>query len=366
MEIRMSAEELTKGLYRAQGIVDRKATMPILANVLIEAEGDKVTLAATDLELGLKGDHPAEVKTAGRITVPAKSLLDIVRSLPEDQLNLVRKQNNWIEITSGRARFRIVGAAAEDFPSLPEVEDISFVDVPAELLSEMIEKTQYAVSTDETRYNLNGVYIEHKEGTLRMVATDGHRLALVERPLEGDLKLDKGVIVPRKGLQEMRRLLGEKPGQVALGFSGTNAVFRTEGLVLVMRLVDGQFPDYQQVVPEIGENAMVVERDAFLGTLKRVSLVSPDRAPAVKLRLAKGAVTVVSENPDLGEASEELEVAYDGADLDVGFNARYLIDVLGVIPAGQVRVGVSDELSPAVVRPEDDPGYTSVVMPMRI
>jgi DNA polymerase III subunit beta len=366
MEIRMSAEELQRALYRAQGIVDRRATMPILANVLLEAEGDRLVVSATDLEIGLRGDHPAEVTAAGRVTVPARHLLDIVKNLPQSEVSLKRVSGDRIEITSGKARFKIVGAAADDFPALPEVDDVPLVDLPAETLSEMVEKTHYAVSTDETRYNLNGVYVEQDGGTLRMVATDGHRLALMERAFEGDFKLDRGVIVPRKGLAEMRRLLAEKPGTVSLGFSGTNAVFRTEGLVLVMRLVDGQFPDYRQVIPDSGKSPVVVGREAFLGTLKRVRIVSGDRAPAVRLKAASGVLTVFSENPDLGEATEEIEVDYTGGELAVGFNANYLIDVLSVLTDAQVRLDVSDELSPGILRPEGDAGYTAVVMPMRI
>ncbi|MDF1562511.1 MAG: DNA polymerase III subunit beta [Deltaproteobacteria bacterium] len=366
MQIQMSAEELAKGLYRAQGIVDRKATMPILANVLLEASEGLLAISATDLELGLKGEHPVEVGKPGKITVPARSLLDIVRSLPEKTVTLTRKQNNWVEIVSGRYRSRLVGADPADFPDLPGVEDVSFVNVEAEALSEMIEKTHFAVSTDETRYNLNGVFIEAQGATARMVATDGHRLSMVERELGGKLFLSKGVIIPRKGLSEMRRLLGEKPGTVSLGFSGSNAVFRSEGLYLVMRLVDGQFPDYQQVIPDSGKHPLTVDREALLSTLKRVSLVSPDRAPSVKLELGKSTLTVISENPDLGEASEALEVGYDGPEVKVGFNAKYLIEVLGVLGSERVILEVADELSPGLVKAEDDPGFTAVVMPMRI
>lgn len=366
MEIQMSAEELQKGLYRAAGIVDRKATMPILANILIEAKDGRITLSATDLEIGLKGEHPAEVKSAGAVAVPAKNLLEIVRSLPEPGVTLTRKQNNWVEIVSGKARFRIVGADPAEFPELPATGDISFVEVSGEALNEMFEKTQYAVSTDETRYNLNGVYVEQKGDVTRMVATDGHRLAMVERELGGTFGLDKGVIIPRKGLAEMRRLLGEKPDKVSLGFSGTNAVFQTEGLQLVMRLVDGQFPDYEQVIPKPADSTVTVARDVFLATLKRISLVSPERAPSVKLKLEKGSMTVVSENPDLGEASEELEVEYDGPSLSVGFNARYIIDVLSVLSTDRIKLSVADELSPGLINPEGDESCTAVVMPMRI
>ncbi len=366
MQIQMSAEELARGLYRAQGIVDRKAAMPILSNVLLEATEDRLVLSATDLELGLRSEHPVEIAKPGRLTVPAKSLLDIVRSLPDKNVTLTRGQNNWIEIVSGRYRSRLVGAEANDFPDLPDVDDLSFVEVEPAILLEMIEKTHFAVSTDETRYNLNGVYVEARGSSVRMVATDGHRLCMIERSLGGELYLSKGVIIPRKGLAEMRRLLAEKPDTVAIGFNATNAVFKTEGLHLVMRLIDGQFPDYEQVIPKEGKHPVTVGREAFLSILKRVSLVSPDRAPAVRLEFAKGAITVFSENPDLGEASEALEVAYDGADLSVGFNAKYLIDVLSVLSEDEVVLEVTDELAPGLIRGARDESFTAVVMPMRI
>ncbi len=369
MKIRMSAEDLQKALYRAQGIVDRKATMPVLANVLLHAvngEDGRLVLLATDLEIGLRDEHEAKVEEAGRVTVPAKHLLDIVRSLPQGEVTLRRLSNDRVEITSGKAKFRLVGASAEDFPALPDVEQVSMVELPADVLGEMLEKTYYAVSTDETRYNLNGVYMERRGDRARLVATDGHRLALIERSVGGELSIDRGVIVPRKGLSEMRRLLGEKPGTVSIGFSGTNCVFKTENLVLVMRLIDGQFPDYEQVIPASGKNPVTVEREILLAALKRVRLVSGERAPSVRIKVVDGVLTVFSENPDLGEASEEIEVDYDGPELGVGFNANYLVDVLSVLSDEKVELDVSDELAPGIIRPEKDEAYTAVVMPMRI
>jgi len=366
MQIQMNAEELSKGLYRAQGIVDRKATMPILANILLDASDGKVTLSATDLELGLQGTHPAEVIKPGKITVPARNLLDIIKNLPEKNFTMTKSQNNWVEIVSGRYRSRLVGAEPNDFPELPTIDDVNFVEIDAAVFGEMIDKTHFAVSTDETRYNLNGVYLEVRSENTRMVATDGHRLSMVQRKLGAPLGLSKGVIIPRKGLAEMKRLLTEKHEKVSLGFSGSNAVFKTEGLSLVMRLVDGTFPDYEQVIPEGGKHPLLIERDRLLSTLKRVSLVSPDRAPAVKLQLAKGTLTVVSENPELGEASEALEVNYEGGDVTVGFNARYVIDVLSVLSCEEIVIEIADELSPGLIRPKDDPDFTAVVMPMRI
>jgi DNA polymerase-3 subunit beta len=269
-----------------------------------------------------------------------------------------------------------VGLPAEDFPALPKFEKVAFVDVaPAELLAQ-IDGTAFAASTDETRYNLNGVYFEPQGPVLRMVATDGHRLALSEKPLAGDYALKRGVILPRKGLNELKKLLGEavevaEPGAEAtsrLGFAENSAIFRRPGVVLAMRLIEGLFPDYKQVIPKQGEKILKVGRLRFLETLRRVSLLSSDKSHAVKLELAPGLLKVLSQNPDLGEAKEEVPVEYAGDALKIGFNARYLTDVVQALKSDDVQLELADDLSPGVLRgagPEDA-GYTAVVMPMRI
>jgi DNA polymerase-3 subunit beta len=231
-----------------------------------------------------------------------------------------------------------------------------------------IYKTQFAISTDETRYVLNGLFIESHEGNrLRAVATDGHRLALVDRTLEGDFKLRKGVILPRKGLFELRRLLEEAPdAECFLGFGDTSAVFKKSGLSMIMRLVDGQFPDYQEVIPKESDKAVKLPRTKLLETLKRISLLSEEKSHAVRICLEEGTLKITSQNPDLGEGCEELEVDYKGGRVEVGFNARYLIEVLLVMSCDAVSLEVTDEQSPGVLRPVGDKGYTAVIMPMRI
>jgi DNA polymerase-3 subunit beta len=289
--------------------------------------------------------HPAEVRKAGSVALKHKELYDIVRALPERNLVLKREANNRVKLTSGAAEFNIVGQAAEDYPPFPRAEKVSFVAVDPAALLEMIEKTQFAISADETRHNLNGVYFETGDGNVRMVATDGHRLSLVQRPIEGQFNLKRGVIVPRKGLFELRRLLSEdQTGACELGFTETSGVFRRGDVTMVMRLID---------------------------TLKRMSLLSSDRSTnAVRLELTEGSLRVTSQNPDLGDAREEIPVRYQGQPLQIGFNARYLMDVLQVVDSEQMNVELCDELSPGVLKPAGDPGvgarYTAVIMPMRI
>jgi DNA polymerase-3 subunit beta len=373
MELKIGVQELARALSRSLGIVEKKSTMPILSHVLLEArKGDKLHVSATDLDVSVSGEHACEVLKEGGLAVGAKHLHDIVRSLPEATATLRKAQNNYLEVKSGAAEFRLVGLPAEDFPALPRFEKLSLLPVGPAVLLDMIEKTQFAVSTDETRYNLNGVYFEPSQGEMRMVATDGHRLSLAVKPFEGDFGLKKGVILPKKGLVELRKLLAEalEGGQenppASLGFVENSAILHRPGVSLVMRLIEGAFPDYRQVIPKGGDKSLSLGRARLLETLRRVSLLSTDKAHAVKLELGKGTLRVLSQNPDLGEAKEELPVAYEGEALRIGFNARYLMDVLQVLKEEEVLLELADDLSPGVLRPQGEAGYTAVIMPMRI
>lgn len=368
MEFKIAADELKKALYRAQGIVERKTTMPILANVLINAGKSGVSVTAFDLDIGVVSEHPAEVMKPGAVTVSAKYVFDIVQNAPDAQLTIRRMQNNYVEISSGSAHFKIVGMAPEEYPKLPKEENAPLVKVNGGLLLEMIKKTQFAISTDETRYILNGVFFEPREGgKIRMVSTDGHRLALVEREMEGDFKLKSGVIIPRKGLFELKRLLDEAPeAECHLGFAENSALFKKPGLTMVMRLIDGQFPEYQRVIPKEGEKQIALPKVRFLEALRRISLLSADKSNAVKVKLSDNQLRITSHNPDLGEAKDDIDATYRGAELNVGFNARYLIDVLSVLDTDEVVLELGDEHSPGVLHQPGDRSYTAVVMPMRV
>jgi DNA polymerase-3 subunit beta len=289
-------------------------------------------------------------------------------------VTLKKGHNNYLEVKSGPSEFRIVGLPAEDFPALPRFEKVPFGDIDPKLLLDMVERTFFAVSTDETRYNLNGVYFEPSAEALRLVATDGHRLSLVERPVGATFGLKRGVILPKKGLQELRKLLAEaaeagtEGGETKLGFVENSAIVRRPGVTLSMRLIEGLFPDYRQVIPKAGDRSVKLGRDRFQETLRRISLLSTDKAHAVKLEIAKGLLKVTSQNPDLGEAKEEVPVEYAGETLKIGFNARYILDVLAVVQSKDVSFELADDLSPGVLRGADeaDQGFTAVVMPMRI
>jgi DNA polymerase-3 subunit beta len=369
MELSIRVPELVKALQRVQGIVEKKTTMPILANVLIKAKGkDRITVSATDLEIGLTGDYEAKVAKTGAMTLAAKALYDIVRSLPEETVVLKQGANQWVDISCGKVKYRVMGTAADTYPALPAFENVTFFAVEPRVFREMIDKTLYAVSTDETRYNLTGVFCEAMANGagLRMVSTDGHRLSVIERPTAETPSLREGVIIPRKGLTELKKLLDDGQDQGRLGFVENSAVFEKGGLTLTMRLVDGRFPDYQQVMPNAWSRRARVVRQSFLDALKRTSLLSPDKAQGVRLELTPGMMALSANNPDLGEAREELEVEYEGEPLRIGFNFRYLIDVLGVLTEDSVELELTDELSPGVVRGLGSEGFRAVVMPMRI
>lgn len=368
MEFRIAADELKKALHRAQGIVERKATMPILSNVLINASKSGVTVTAFDLDIGIVSEHPAEVVKPGAVTVSAKTLFDIVALIPDAALTLKKLPNNYAELTSGAAHYKIVGMAPEEFPKLPKEDASHLVELSGATVLEMIKKSQYAISTDETRYTLGGVFFEPREdGKVRMVATDGHRLALVERELTGDFKLKSGVIIPRKGLFELKRLLDEAPdAECKLGFAENSALFKKPGLTMVMRLIDGQFPEYQRVIPKEGEKQVMVKRAQFFDALKRIALLSADKSSAVKLSLSENLLRITANNPELGEAKDDLEVAYRGPSLTIGFNARYLLDVLSAVETDEVTLELGDEHSPGVLHAPGDRSYTAVVMPMRV
>jgi len=368
MEFKAKRGGLIATLYWTQSIVERRNTMPILANVLIEAQKGTIRITATDLEVGVRGEVEGEVAREGTVTVNAKKLYEIIREAPDEQIQLKRLENDWVEIRSGKSVFKIVGLDAKEFPQFPKFDAKSLSTTPASTLREMIEHTIFSVSTDETRYSLNGVYVEQGEGgKVRMVATDGHRLAFDEKSL-GSLGLSKGVILPRKGLAELKKLLESgEDSAVSIGFKDNMGLITKDRIELFMRLIDGDFPDYTKVIPQGNPNIAKLEHEELLQALRRVSILSSERYKGIKMEFADGRVSISANNPDLGEAVEEIEAEYKGKPMSIGFNARYLIDVLGVLGGdGEIDVELKDELSPSVIRKNGVDNYLYVLMPMRL
>ena len=368
MEIKAKRGDLLATLYWTQSIVERRNTMPILANVLIEAQKGDIRVTATDLEVGVRGQVEGEVAKEGTITVSAKKLYEIVREVPNDQVQLKRLENDWVEIRSGKSVFKIVGIDAKEFPQFPKFDSKGLSSMPASTIRQMIERTIFAVSTDETRYSLNGVYIEQNDGgKVRMVATDGHRLAFEEKDV-GSMGLTKGVILPRKGLSELKKLLesGEE-GVVSLGFKENMGLVIKDKVELFMRLIDGDFPDYTKVIPQGNPNIAKLDHDELLQALRRVSILSSERYKGVRMEFSDGKVSISANNPDLGEAVEDIEADYKGKAISIGFNARYMIDVLAVLTGdGEIDIELKDELSPSVIRKNGVEDYLYVLMPMRL
>jgi DNA polymerase III subunit beta len=368
MEIKAKRGELLTTLYWTQSIVERRNTMPILANVLIEAQKNDIRVTATDLEVGIRGRVEGEVVREGTVTVNAKKLYEIVREVPNEQVQLKRLENDWVEIRSGKAVFKVVGMEAREFPQFPKFDSKGLSTIPAPVIREMIERTIFSVSTDETRYSLNGVFIEESDnGKIKMVATDGHRLAFDERDL-GSLGLSKGVILPRKGLAELKKLLesGEE-GIISVGFRENMGLVIKDGVELFMRLIEGDFPDYTKVIPKGNPNVARIEHNELLQALRRVSILSSERYKGIKMEFKEDRVSISANNPDLGEAVEEIDAEYKGKPLAIGFNARYLIDALGVLGGeGDIEISLKDELSPSIVRKAGNESYTYVLMPMRL
>ena len=375
MKLKLQRADLLRGLSRIQAIVEKRNTMPILANVLLTAtKGEDGTgsleFAATDLEIGIRGRHPAEITEEGSLTVSARKLYDITRELPEEPVSLTLQDGSSLEVCCGRARFSLAGTEASEYPELPELKPGELVTLSAPVLADMIDRTMYAASTDESRYNLNGVHFEVDSETakIRMVATDGHRLALVERAGGEALQnLGGGVIIPRKGLAELKRLVDEDDAdEILLGFEGNSALVRKAEVTLVMRLIEGEFPNYRQVLPKESSVIFTISTDEVVHALRRVALLSAERSRAVKVALSQGTVTISATNPDLGEAMEELDIDYDGEPMEIGFNARYLLDALGATGGKETQIGLGGANAPAEIQPAEADGTRSVVMPMRL
>ncbi len=371
MEFVIERETFRRALERVQGIVDRRNTIPLLANVLIQTVDSGIKITASDMEIAFTGEYEAEVMSSGEITLGAKQLYEIVNNLPLETVHMKRLENDWMEITSGKAYFKIVGLSSEGYPSIPEMDGAKTFLLNGTALKEMIEHTYFSIATDDSRYGLNGAFLEQlseeEGGGLRMISTDGHRLSLINRPYSGDVDLKEGYLLPRKGLNELKKLCDEFGDEdVEVSFSNNSALFKHNKIVFFMRLLEGDFPDYRQVIPRRSLKRMVVGREEFTRALKRVSILSSEKTHSVRFRLEGDTLEVSASNPDLGESRETLEVESDAESLTIGFNARYFLDALGALNGERVVVKLGDSLNPGIVKDEGKDDVMYVVMPMRL
>jgi len=366
MKFKILKSDFLEALNTTQGVVEKKNVMPILANILIEADAKSpfIKISATDLEVAVHVMAQAKVEKPGQITVNAKSLYDIIKESVSEEISLTGTENERIKISCSQSEYKVLGLPAKEFPSLPKLEG-EFTRVASEDFSKMLDKICFAMSNDETRYHLNGILLEKKNKGTIMVATDGHRLAFSEQSLLLDkMKQDK-VILPRKGVNELRKLMATEKA-IDLCVSERHIFVKTEKQTLYIRLIDGNFPDYRRVIPKDNPVEVQIPRDELVGALKRVSLLANDRSKGVALYFCNNSLSVTSSNPELGEAKEDLDLEYKGPVLNIGFNAKYFIDVLNVIEDDKIQIAFKDELSPCLITCASDPGFKSVVMPMRM
>ena len=374
MELVVRKTDLLRELQLFQGIVERKNTIPILANVLMDAKDNEVRLLATDLEVGLRSRCEATVAKSGSLTLPAKKLYEIVKALPETDVR-IEEDKGGVKVAAERFDSRMATLPREDFPSLPDVTSgAASVSLERDALKQMIGKTQFAITGEDTRYFLNGAQFVLRNDVMRLVATDGHRLALVSCARDGgngaveaaDEELK--VILPRKTLLELNRLLAEGDGPVKFEKGENHLFFEVGGRMLISRAIDGQFPAYERVIPKNNDKQIDFEKDRLTSAVKRVALLSNERSRAVKFQIDNGQVEVASSSPEFGEAKEMLPVEYKGPALQICFNAQYVLDFLAAVETDNVSLEFKDEMSQAVMKPVGANGYeyTYVIMPMRI
>ncbi|HUK55117.1 MAG TPA: DNA polymerase III subunit beta [Nitrospiria bacterium] len=374
MKLKISRSELLTGFQRVQGVVEKRNTMPILSNMLFEAKGDRVILFATDLEIGIRGTYKAEVSQPGGVTVSARKLYEIIRELPDGMVTISSKEDHAVQIEAGKSEFKVLGLPPQEFPAMPTVESEPLMAVDRKTLSDLIRKTVFTASDNNARYILNGLlvtlYAKDKKPFLRFVGTDGHRLAVIERPLDGGtvrgLPQELTAVIPKKAATEIKKLLEENEEGPELGVSKNQMIFKRGGLLLLARLMEGSYPNYQQVIPTENEKRAAVKRTELEGALRRVSILSREKTSAIKLALEPGTLTLSSSNPDMGEAKETIGAKFNQEGVTTGFNARYLLDALSAIDAEEAVLEFKDALSPCIIRQADDPDYLCVVMPMRV
>ncbi len=367
MKLKIQKEAIQNALQRIQGIVDKKTTMPILSHFLLNVN-KSATIMATDLDIALKGPLDAEIKKEGSLCIPARKLFEIAREV-EGEILLEAQDNNWIKVTSGKSTFKLMGLPEADYPALPEVKKSEKLTIKAVTLKNMIEKTVYATGESDTRYTLNGLlmhFIPEKNKTeFKIVGTDGHRLSVISIKLDDALTEEKKLILPKKAALELKKLIEGSNDDVTIYIDKNHVFFSTDSITLTSRLIEGTYPNYEQVIPKGNEKEVIVDKIALLKALKRTSLMSRERTNAVRLDLEAGKITLISMNPDIGEAREELAAQYKGEPMSIGYNARYLMDILQAMDGESVILLLQEPLSPTLLHEQENKDYTCVVMPMR-
>lgn len=374
MEIKIDKDVLLKGISRVQGILEKRSHMPILSTVLLTTKGDELEISATDLEIGFQNSYPVETIKPGSITISGKKLLDITRETNRKKIYISEKENNWVYISDNNAHYNLSCLPADEFPALIEPEDTVMIEIDSKVLAEMINKTIYSITIEEAGFKLSGVFMEKtkKEGEdfLRMVATDGHRLSLIDKKVPDiqKIELKNGVMIPKKGLIELNKLSLEDGG-ILFGLKQNNLVAKQEKALIIIRLLDTKFPDYKNVIPakeEGKENIIIINRTSLLEAMRRMMIVRSDQYQGVKMKIGLDYLEMVSVNPDLGNVEEKIEVKYEGEPIEMGFNPRYFIDTLQSMISDTIHLNIKDQTSPCLITGDQDGGFLGLIMPMRV
>jgi len=375
LSINVSKEDFLPALNSLQSITGKKGTMAVLANVLIQSQDNFIEIIATDLEVGIKKNVAAEVINKGSITLPAKILYEIVRESGSDSINIEERDKNWARIKAGTSVYNLAGTSSEEFPDFPEYNEESLVILPCELVKELIEKTIFSVAQErESNYTLTGILLEKEKNEenksfLRMVSSDGHRLSIMEKELDkesDDIIIEKNTLIPRKGVSEIKKI-SEGQKNFSIGSDKKQLVVKTNNSLMIVRLMNGEFPDYRSIVNVIEKNNLIeIERIGFLESLKRTNLFTEDTFNAIQLSVEANKLILSSQNMDYGNAKDEMEIKYGGEPLELGFNCRYFIDTLQVMRSDMVKAYVNSDQSPCLIEGDDDPGFISIIMPMKI
>ncbi|MCF8061069.1 MAG: DNA polymerase III subunit beta [Deltaproteobacteria bacterium] len=371
MELRIDRDDLYKAVSRVQSIIEKRSNMPILSAVLLSAEGSGIVLSATDLEISFQQKLPAEVLDPGSLAISGRKLFEIVKESKGSTIYIKEKENHWAFISDDRAKFNMACLSPDEYPMFVEPEDVSFVDIDGSVLREMISKTIYAVTMEDAGFKLSGIYTEKVvqggKSFLRLVATDGHRLSMIDKEVANieDLTLDGGVMIPKKGMNEIAKLASDDEG-VQIGFRQNNCVARKGDSLIVVRLLESKFPDYNAVIPKKAGHTIRIALDDLLDGMRKMTILSDESYRGVKIKLGEDTMELVSINPDIGDVQESLAVDYKGEKLEMGFNARYFIDILQAMESEEVTLGFMDGSSPCLVTGEGDVGFLGLIMPMRL
>ncbi len=373
-QFNIGRDELLKAISTQQNITSKKGTLAILSNVLLEVGHDQVVFTGTDLEIGLKQNVPAEVISEGSLTLPAKKLFELARESGSTVISFKEQENNWVEITAGPSVYKLAGMVSDEFPQFPEHDQDSLISIDSIIISDLVDKTIFSIAQDkENMYSLTAaLFQKHREDEklfLRMVSSDGHRLSIMSQEVEesvDNLQLPSTTLIPRRGVQEIRKFC-ENRDSIYFGIEEKQAVLKSDDAILIVRLMEGEFPDFNAIISVINrDNVIDVNRLRFLESLKRINLFTEDLFHAIKLEIKDATMILNSQNADYGSATDEFSVEYDGEPLSLGFNCRYFIDTLQVIEGETIQAAISSDESPCLITSQDDPGFLSIIMPMKL